>query len=75
MRDVVSRYGQWLARSDVPKLFLNAEPGSILVGRQRSLVRKWPSVTEVTVPGAHFVPEDSPHAIGRALAEWIPTLP
>jgi haloalkane dehalogenase len=75
VRDVVSRYGVWLRGSAVPKLFVDAEPGSILVGRQRSLVRKWPSVTEVTVPGAHFVPEDSPHEIGRALADWIPTLP
>jgi haloalkane dehalogenase len=75
VHDVVARYGYWLRTSAVPKLFLDAEPGSILVGRQRSLVRKWPSVTEVTVPGSHFVPEDSPHEIGRALAEWIPTLP
>ncbi|WP_369255910.1 haloalkane dehalogenase [Geodermatophilus amargosae] len=75
VHDVVGRYGYWLRTSAVPKLFLNAEPGSILVGRQRALVRKWPSVTEVTVPGAHFVPEDSPHAIGRALADWISTLP
>jgi haloalkane dehalogenase len=73
--DVVQRYGSWLAATDVPKLFLNAEPGSILVGRQRELVRSWPALTEVTVPGSHFVPEDSPHEIGRALADWIPTLP
>jgi haloalkane dehalogenase len=75
MHDVVARYGRWLAGSDVPKLFLNADPGSILVGRQRGVVRKWPALTEVTVPGSHFVPEDSPHEIGRALAGWIPTLP
>ncbi|WNV75910.1 haloalkane dehalogenase [Geodermatophilus sp. DSM 44513] len=74
VRDVVSRYGQSMKRSAVPKLFLNAEPGSILVGRQRAFVRKWAALTEVTVPGSHFVPEDSPHEIGRALAEWIPTL-
>jgi haloalkane dehalogenase len=74
MHDVVARYGRWLAGSDVPKLFLNADPGSILVGRQRGVVRKWPALTEVTVPGSHFVPEDSPHEIGRALAGWIPTL-
>ena len=49
-------------------------PGSILVGRQRELVRTWPALTEVTVKGSHFVPEDSPHEIGRALAEWIPTI-
>jgi haloalkane dehalogenase len=72
--EVVERYGQWLATSDVPKLFLDADPGSILIGRQREVVRRWPALTEVTVPGSHFVPEDSPHEIGRALAEWIPTL-
>jgi haloalkane dehalogenase len=75
VHDVVARYGQWLAHSDVPKLFLNADPGSILVGRQRGVVRKWPALTEVTVPGSHFVPEDSPHEIGRALAAWMPSLP
>jgi haloalkane dehalogenase len=74
VHDVVARYGQWLAHSDVPKLFLNADPGFLLVGRPRSVVRKWPALTEVTVPGAHFVPEDSPHEIGRALADWIPGL-
>jgi haloalkane dehalogenase len=74
VRDVVARYGQWLRTSDVPKLFVNADPGSILVGRPRAFVRKWKALTEVTVPGAHFVPEDSPHEIGRALADWIPTL-
>ncbi|WP_299960038.1 haloalkane dehalogenase [uncultured Modestobacter sp.] len=73
VHDIVDRYGQWLAYSEVPKLFLNADPGSILVGRQRKLVRRWPALTEVTVPGGHFMPEDSPDEIGRALAEWIPT--
>jgi haloalkane dehalogenase len=74
VHDIVDRYGRWLRTSDVPKLFLNADPGSILVGRMRQLVRKWPALTEVTVPAGHFVPEDAPHAVGRALADWIPTL-
>jgi haloalkane dehalogenase len=74
VRTVVDRYGQWLRHSPVPKLFVNAEPGSILVGRQRTVVRRWPALTEVTVPAAHFVPEDAPDEIGRALADWIPTL-
>ncbi|SEL81457.1 haloalkane dehalogenase [Blastococcus sp. DSM 46786] len=69
--EVVERYGAWLAGSDVPKLFIDADPGSILVGRQRDLVRSWPALTEVTVAGSHFVPEDSPHEIGRAVADWI----
>ena len=74
VHDVVGHYGQWLAHSDVPKLFLDADPGFLLVGRPRAVVRKWPALTEVTVPGSHFVPEDSPHEIGRSLAGWIPTL-
>jgi haloalkane dehalogenase len=74
VHEVVVRYRDWLATSDVPKLFIDADPGSILVGRQRELVRGWPALTEVTVPGSHFVPEDSPHEIGRALAAWLPTL-
>ncbi|MCF6735373.1 haloalkane dehalogenase [Blastococcus sp. KM273129] len=73
--EVVGRYGAWLAGSDVPKLFIDADPGSILVGRQREFVRTWPALTEVTVAGSHFVPEDSLHEIGRAVADWIPTLP
>jgi haloalkane dehalogenase len=71
VHDVVDAYGQWLRTSDVPKLFVNADPGSILIGRMRKLVRKWPAVTEVTVPAGHFVPEDAPDELGRALAGWI----
>ena len=74
VHDIVDRYGQWLAHSEVPKLFLDADPGSVLVGRQRKVVRRWPALTEVTVPGGHVLPEDAPDEIGRALAEWIPTL-
>ena len=59
-----------LAASPVPKLFVNAEPGSILVGRQRELCRSWPSQQEVTVKGLHFVQEDSPDEIGQAVADW-----
>lgn len=72
---VVESYGGWLAGSPVPKLFVNAEPGAILTGRQRAFCRTWPNQTEVTVPGAHFIQEDSPDEIGKAIAEWIATLP
>ena len=60
----VAEYSAWLAASKVPKLFVNADPGSILVGRQRELCRRWPNQTEVTVQGRHFLQEDSPDAIG-----------
>ena len=67
----VQSYADWLAQSPVPKLFVNAEPGSILVGAQREFCRSWPSQTEVTVPGRHFLQEDSGDEIGRAVAAWI----
>jgi haloalkane dehalogenase len=68
---VVADYSAWLAASDIPKLFINADPGSILVGRQRELCRAWPNQTEVTVKGSHFIQEDSPDEIGRALAAFV----
>jgi haloalkane dehalogenase len=71
---IVEEYARWLAVATVPKLFINAEPGTILVGRQRELCRKWPNQREVTVKGSHFVQEDSPHEIGAALAAWYRTL-
>jgi haloalkane dehalogenase len=69
--EIVRRYGAWLAGSTVPKLFVNAEPGSLLVGRAREFCRSWPNQTELTVPGSHFIQEDSPDQIGRALAEFV----
>jgi haloalkane dehalogenase len=68
---VVEDYAEWLASSSIPKLFVNAEPGSILVGEQREFCRRWPNQREVTVPGLHFVQEDSGDAIGRAIAQWL----
>jgi haloalkane dehalogenase len=68
---IVDAYGAWLAQSRVPKLFVNAEPGSILTGRQREYCRRWPNQQEVTVRGSHFVQEDSPAEIGRAIAAFL----
>ena len=67
----VETYARWLALSPVAKLFINAEPGSILVGRQREICRAWPNQTEVTVKGLHFLQEDSPVAIGEAVATFV----
>lgn len=71
---VVEEYAAWLAASDLPKLFVNAEPGSILTGRQREFCRTWPNQTEVTVTGSHFIQEDSPDEIGAAISDWLATL-
>ena len=69
--DVVENYAAWLSEAELPKLFINAEPGSILVGRQREFCRAWPNQTEVTVKGFHFLQEDSPDAIGQAVADFV----
>ena len=72
MVDLVSSYGQWLAgNTELPKLFVNAEPGSILTGKAREFCRSWPNQTEVTVAGSHFIQEDSPKEIGQAVADWL----
>ena len=68
---VMADYAQWLARSDVPKLMVNAEPGFILKGRLREIARTWPNQTEVTVKGTHYVQETSPQEIGAALAAFV----
>ena len=68
---VVNQYRKWLAQSDVAKLFINAEPGAIVNDRIRELIRTWPSLTETTVSGRHFIQEDSPDEIGHNLAQFV----
>ena len=70
VHDIVAGYSQWLGESDLPKLFINADPGAILCGSQREFCRGWKNQTEVTVPGNHFLQEDSPDEIGVAIATW-----
>jgi haloalkane dehalogenase len=71
---IVAAYSEWLRSSPVPKLFINAEPGAILVDGMREFCRSWPNQTEVTVAGSHFIQEDSPTEIGEAIAAWRPTI-
>ena len=74
MVQVVEEYGAWLSGSDVPKLFVNADSGLILTGEARDFCRTWPNQREITVPGRHFIQEDSPDAIGAAIAEFVKEL-
>jgi haloalkane dehalogenase len=72
---IVSGYSRWLSESaDLPKLFVNAEPGGTIVGPTREFVRSWPNQTEVTVSGIHYLPEDSPNEIGDAIANFVRAL-
>jgi haloalkane dehalogenase len=72
--EIVVAYGEWLAHSDVPKLYIEGEPGSMLPG-DRAFCHTWPAQSEVKVRGIHSIQEDSPDEIGTALAEWMKTLP
>jgi haloalkane dehalogenase len=71
----VERYARWLSTWDRPKLFINAEPGRLLTGRLREACRRWPNQTEATVRGLHFLQEDSPLEIARAIGAFVETLP
>jgi haloalkane dehalogenase len=72
--DIVAAYSEWLSTCDIPKLFINADPGSILVGRARDFCRTWSNQEEITVAGLHFIQEDSPDEIGQAIAKFIQKL-
>ena len=69
--EIVQAYADWLKATDLPKLFVNAEPGAILRGDQREFCRSWPNQQEVSVKGIHFIQEDSPDEIGQAIRKWL----
>lgn len=69
--EIIETYGKWLSICDIPKLFINADPGSILTGNARNFCRTWKNQEEVTIKGLHFVQEDSPDEIGQAVAGFI----
>ena len=68
---IVDSYSHWMAENNIPKLFINAEPGAILIGKQREFCRTWKNQKEVTVKGSHFIQEDSPNEIGNAIFDWL----
>ena len=75
MVELVTSYGQWMAGNEtLPKLFINAEPGSILTGKAREFCRSWPNQTEVTVKLAKALCERVPSLEKHAVAGWLDTL-
>jgi haloalkane dehalogenase len=69
--EIAADYARWMAENEVPKLFINADPGAILIGAVREFCRSWKNQTEVTVKGSHFIQEDSGSIIGRTIADWM----
>jgi haloalkane dehalogenase len=68
---IVTQYGNWLAQSAIPKLFISAEPGALITGRALEFCRSWPNQRETSVKGIHFIQEDAPEEIGTALASFL----
>lgn len=68
---IATDYAGWMAANDLPKLFINADPGAILIGEVREFCRSWKNQREVTVKGSHFIQEDSGAEIGKAIAGWM----
>ena len=72
--EIVEAYGKWMSKNTIPKLFIRAEPGAAIRGNALDFCRIWPNQTEITVPGIHFVQEDSPDEIGNTIAAWYRNL-
>jgi haloalkane dehalogenase len=69
--EIVESYSRWLSNSPIPKLFIDAEPAGFLIDAQREFCRSWPNQQVVTVPGSHFLQEDSPEEVGQASARFV----
>ena len=67
----IAAYSAWLTTAPLPKLFIDAEPGVFITGRIRRLASSFPNQHRVVVGGLHFVQEDSPGEVGRAIAGWL----
>jgi haloalkane dehalogenase len=71
---VIASYGEWLAGSTVPKLYLQSNPGGLDSGRMRAFCSRWPNQKTVAIRGTHFVQEDSAPEISSALADFVRSL-
>ena len=69
--DIVESYARWLSTSQIPKLFIDAEPGGFLIGAQREFCRSWPNQETVTISGSHFLPEEAPADVGEAMSRFV----
>lgn len=68
---IIDSYARWLSTCQIPKLFIDADPGGFLIGAQREFCRAWPNQETVTVKGAHFLQEESPDEVGQATARFV----
>ena len=71
---IVESYGGWLSQCEIPKLLILGDPGALIKGRTLDFCQTWPNQTEVRVKGLHFLQEDSPDEIGKALQEFVKSI-
>ena len=69
--EIVEAYAEWLSKSPIPKLFIDAEPAGFLIGAQREFCRAWPNQQTVMVKGSHFLQEEAPREVGEATARFV----
>lgn len=74
VHEVTQRFLGFMAETQIPKLFIRADPGALILGGRERVPRAWPMVTEMVVPGRHFLPEESPNEVGRTSAAWLAAL-
>jgi haloalkane dehalogenase len=63
-----------MSKTQIPKLFIRADPGALILGGRERIPRGWPRTTEMVVSGRHFLPEESPNEVGRISAAWLAEL-
>ena len=70
---IVEAYGAWLRETEIPLLHLYASPGAL----NPPEVAAWLAAnlknieTAFVGGGLHYIQEDQPEAIGRAVADWL----
>ena len=69
--EIGKAWSDWMAENEIPKLFLEADPGITLTGANREFCRGWKNQVVVTVPGTHFIQEQSPQVVGDAIGDWL----
>ena len=74
--EIINGYAQWLKETNVPKLLLYAKPGMIIRKEQVETIKSDMKNLEAVYigKGKHYVQEDHPHEIGRAIENWVQQL-
>ena len=76
VQEVVEAYSNWLQETTLPKILFHATPGGLIPAQAVTWCReRMKNLETVNIgKGLHFVQEDNPHAIGKALAQWYTEL-